>query len=61
MFDTIKSGEIAFIKIEKNNGDKGVANPRYKSFTSNTSLSLRGISDQNEVMFQYKNEGYNMS
>ena len=59
--EAILPGEIAFIKIEKNNGDKGDSIPRFKSLMSNTSLSVAGISQQNEVIFLYKNEAYNMS
>ena len=57
----IQGSEITFVKIEKLNGDKQNSNPRYKTLASQTSLELAGISEQNEVMFNYTNEKYNMS
>jgi|TARA_B110000285_G_C15138959_1_gene629316 hypothetical protein len=57
----ILGGEISFVKVEALNGDKQNSNPRYKSLASETTLDIAGISEQNEVMFHYVNDKYNMS
>jgi len=57
----ILGGEISFVKLEALNGDKQNSNPRYKSLASETTLDIAGISEQNEVMFHYVNDKYNMS
>ena len=57
----ITPGEVSFFKIEKIHGDKPQENLRYKQFVSNTSLEISGITDDQEVMFLYKNNAYNLS
>lgn len=59
--DALMAGEITFIKVEQLNGDKGISNPRYKRFSSQTSLDVAGTTENNEVMFHYSNDLYNMS
>lgn len=53
--DTILGSQITFVKIEKLNGDKQNSNPHYKTLSSETTFELAGISDQNEVMFNFTN------
>jgi hypothetical protein len=57
----ITPGEASYIKIEKTNGDKPQENLRNKQFVSNTSLEISGITDDQEVLFLYKNNNYNLS
>lgn len=59
--EQINPGEIFFVKIEKLNGDKGNSNPHYKDLASRTSIEVSGITEAKEVMFNYKNDRYNMS
>ena len=59
--ENIMPGEICFIKIEKTYGDKVPDNLRYKQFISNTSIEIAGITEDQEVIFNYKNNAYNLS
>ena len=59
--EALMAGEITFIKVEQLNGDKGISNPRFKRFSSQTSLDVAGTTETNEVMFHYSNDLYNMS
>jgi len=56
ILEEIQAGEIAFVKVERQNGDRGYSNPRYKNLASETSLEVAGITQHDEVMFKFKND-----